>query len=66
MKRRFVKKLYIPLPNKEAREELIKTVIRTEGEQGNYYNLSQEVSFYSSNIGDKSVFLPYFRRLMKS
>lgn len=40
-KRRFVKRLYIPLPNAEAREELIKTIITNEQAKGNVIALNQ-------------------------
>jgi SpoVK/Ycf46/Vps4 family AAA+-type ATPase len=42
-RRRFVKRLYIPLPNRVAREELIKTVVRHETEKGNHYQIDDEV-----------------------
>ena len=42
-RRRFVKRLYIPLPNHKAREELIKTVVKTENDKGNKCIMSDEV-----------------------
>jgi len=40
--RRFVKKLYIPLPNKSGRREFLKSIIRKEMEHGNKYELTEE------------------------
>lgn len=35
--RRFVKKLYIPLPEAKARDDLIRTIMKNEGVKGNKY-----------------------------
>ena len=40
--RRFVKKLYIPLPNKTGRREFLKSIIKKETEVGNKYELNEE------------------------
>lgn len=42
VKRRFQKRLYIPLPNSEARRELIKVIIEKDSSKGNKYSLSPE------------------------
>jgi len=42
VRRRFVKRLYIPLPNSEARQALITTVLASEAIKGNNSNLSPE------------------------
>jgi SpoVK/Ycf46/Vps4 family AAA+-type ATPase len=43
--RRFTKKLYIPLPNKEARFELIKTLVNNDVAKGNRYVITDEVVY---------------------
>jgi len=47
VKRRFQKRLYIPLPNSEARRELIKVIIEKDSSKGNKYDLSPEVMNWS-------------------
>ena len=39
--RRFVKKLYIPLPNSTGRREFLKSIIKKEVDLGNKYELSE-------------------------
>ncbi|KRX07800.1 P-loop containing nucleoside triphosphate hydrolase [Pseudocohnilembus persalinus] len=39
-RRRFVKRLYIPLPNYEARHQLITTVVEKETKRGNKYQMT--------------------------
>ncbi|EAR92505.2 AAA family ATPase (macronuclear) [Tetrahymena thermophila SB210] len=42
VRRRFVKKLYIPLPNMVAREQLIRRVIERESAKGNAFDMSDQ------------------------
>ena len=44
VRRRFTKRLYIPLPNGLARKELVKTIIETDTSKGNKYDISEEVN----------------------
>lgn len=40
--RRMSKRLYIPLPNKKSRKQLIETVIKKESEKNNKYDIQDE------------------------
>jgi len=56
VRRRFTKRLYIPLPNAKARRQLIDTIIQNETSKGNKYNLSEEVitfNFFSKFLGNR-------------
>lgn len=59
-----MKKLYIPLPNSEAREQLIRRVIKSESDKGTRFEMSDEVSsfFFFFSIH----FLSMFTLLLKS
>ena len=43
VKRRFQKRLYIPLPNSDSRRDLIKTIIERDTAKGNKFDLPTEV-----------------------
>ena len=46
VKRRFQKRLYIPLPNSESRRELVKVIIERDSSKGNKYDLPAEVGIF--------------------
>ena len=41
IRRRFVKKLYIPLPNKDGRQALITSILKKESELGKKISISE-------------------------